>query len=127
MPYRCKYGALHDTADAPGYECVHCEIERLQAELAACRDKALRYDLDQAGIASREAESVELVELRAELAECRKSLETIERWDMEIMHTWCPDCDNECKRKKICLYPPRSRIGKLAQQTLAAHKGEEEV
>ena len=37
MSYRCKFGALHDTADAPGYECVHCELDRLRAELAECR------------------------------------------------------------------------------------------
>lgn len=46
-----------------------------QTELAALRDKALRFDLDHAGIERREAEAVELVELRAELAALRAELE----------------------------------------------------
>ncbi len=45
------------------------EIVRLRAEVDILRDKALRYDLDQAGIERRNAEAVELVELRAEVAE----------------------------------------------------------
>ena len=46
-------------------------IERLRDELAEVQEKALRFDLDQAGIEQREREVVELVTLRAELAECR--------------------------------------------------------
>ena len=46
------------------------EIERLRAEVDAlrdeARDKALRFDLDQAGIERRETEAVELIALRAE-------------------------------------------------------------
>lgn len=37
-------------------------------------DKALRYDLDQSGITRREVEAVELVELRAEVAELKTTL-----------------------------------------------------
>jgi hypothetical protein len=44
-------------------------IECLRAENAALRDKALRFDLDQAAIESRENDAVELVELRATNAE----------------------------------------------------------
>jgi hypothetical protein len=46
--------------------CPWCELDRLRAENAELRDKALRYDLDRAGIEHRNAEAVELVELRAE-------------------------------------------------------------
>ena len=40
--------------------------EAYQVELAEAKDKALRFDLDQAGIEGREREAVELVHLRAE-------------------------------------------------------------
>jgi hypothetical protein len=43
-------------------------VEALHAEVEALRDKAIRFDLDQAGIEQREAEAVELVELRADKA-----------------------------------------------------------
>jgi len=47
-------------------------IERIpHAQLA---DKAQRFDLDQAGIGQREAEAVELVELRAEVARRKEML-----------------------------------------------------
>lgn len=59
-----------------GDDCVS-ELARQDAlaELAALRDKALRFDLDQAGIARRDADAAELVELRAELAALRAELE----------------------------------------------------
>jgi hypothetical protein len=44
------------------------EITRLRAQVEELRDKALRYDLDAAGIQQREAEAVELVNLRARVA-----------------------------------------------------------
>ena len=47
------------------------DYDALSAELAALRDKALQFDLDQAGIARREADATELIELRAELAALR--------------------------------------------------------
>lgn len=40
-------------------------LRNLVAEVDRLRDKALRFDLDQAGIERREAEAVELVECRA--------------------------------------------------------------
>jgi multidrug efflux pump subunit AcrA (membrane-fusion protein) len=43
-----------------------------EAELREAQDKAIRFDLDQAGIESRERDAVELVELRAKLAEAEK-------------------------------------------------------
>ena len=49
-------------------------IERLRDELAEVQEKALRFDLDQAGIEQREREVVELVTLRAELAVARSEL-----------------------------------------------------
>ena len=47
------------------------DYDALSAELATLRDKALQFDLDQAGIARRDADAAELVELRAELAALR--------------------------------------------------------
>ena len=52
-------------------------IERLVAELAESQEKAMRFDLDRAGIERREQEATELVTLRAELAECKMSLGAI--------------------------------------------------
>ena len=54
-------------------------IERLRAELAEVQEKALRFDLDQAGIEQREREAVELVTLRAELVGCKRDAERY-RW-----------------------------------------------
>lgn len=45
------------------------EVDTLRARVAELSDKALRFDLDQAGITAREREAVELVELRARVAE----------------------------------------------------------
>ena len=53
------YGTFGEAADL---------LERDGDELARLADKALRFDLDAAGIASRERDAVELVELRAKLA-----------------------------------------------------------
>ena len=47
-------------------DALKADNEGLRAERDALRDKALRFDLDQLGIERREAEAVELVELRAE-------------------------------------------------------------
>jgi len=44
----------------------NAEVERLRAELAEAQEKALRCDLDMAGIERREQEATELVQLRAE-------------------------------------------------------------
>lgn len=43
-------------------------LDTARAEQDALRDKALRYDLDQAGILQREREAIELVDLRARVA-----------------------------------------------------------
>ena len=53
----------------------NAEVERLRAELAEAQEKALRCDLDMAGIERREQEATELVQLRAELAECRREMD----------------------------------------------------
>jgi hypothetical protein len=52
------------------------ERAALRADLAEARDKALLYDLDRAGITQRNAEAVELVELRADLAAARAMRDT---------------------------------------------------
>jgi chromosome segregation ATPase len=52
-------------------EALSEEVEGLTAEVKALRDKALRFDLDQAGIERRDAEAVELVEARAEIERLR--------------------------------------------------------
>ena len=57
----------------------HCiaEIRALREENARLQDKALRYDLDQAGIDGRGAAAVELVELRAQVRDLRAVLATL--------------------------------------------------
>lgn len=66
------------SADVVGVAAtLETERDALRAELAETREKAIKYDLDAAGIEHRTAESVELVELRAELAECKADAE---RW-----------------------------------------------
>ena len=55
------------------------ENERLMTRLVEAKDKALRYDLDAAGISNREKEALELVELRAENERLRRDAERY-RW-----------------------------------------------
>jgi hypothetical protein len=64
-----------------GIEKARSNLATIRAALAAARDLELRYKLDAAGLERREAESVELVELRAAVAaikaerdEARKAL-----------------------------------------------------
>lgn len=64
--------------------CPGCGLEyagdvlmQLRAERDALRDKALRFDLDAAGIEQREREAVELVELRAERDALRELLREV--------------------------------------------------
>jgi hypothetical protein len=47
--------------------------KQLERELAEYRDKAIRFDLDKAGIEHREKEAIELVEARAEIERLRAS------------------------------------------------------
>ena len=49
-------------------------VDHVKGELAEAQSKALRYDLDRAGIDHRDAEAVELVECRARLAEAQTAL-----------------------------------------------------
>ena len=56
---------------------LHAENERLMTRLVEAKDKALRYDLDAAGISNREKEALELVELRAENERLMEALEII--------------------------------------------------
>lgn len=51
------------------------EVGRLREALTVAEDKALRFDLDRAGIEHRGAEAVELVELRAQVAALRETVE----------------------------------------------------
>lgn len=46
-------------------------------QITALTDKAIRFDLDQAGIERREAEAVELVELRAQVSALKARLEAL--------------------------------------------------
>lgn len=58
-------------------------LEEAERENRVLRDKAIRFDLDVVGIAQREAEAVELVELRAENEALRKDakrLDAVARW-----------------------------------------------
>lgn len=71
--FLCKHG--NETSFKP---CDKCTIDRQQKHMAELErerdeaiDKAIRYDLDAAGIAQRESESRELIELRAEVARLR--------------------------------------------------------
>jgi len=54
------------------------EVERLRARAEKAEDKALRFDLDAAGIEARERDAVELVELRAEVVRLRARAEKAE-------------------------------------------------
>jgi hypothetical protein len=49
------------------FRCPQC----LMDEVESLRDKALRFDLDQAGIARRETEAAELVNARATIAQLK--------------------------------------------------------
>jgi hypothetical protein len=60
------------------------------AEIERLRDKALAYDLDQAGIERRAAEAVELVEARAEIA---RLLAENERLTNILYHNGFRSCD----------------------------------
>lgn len=71
--FLCKHG--NETSFKP---CDKCTIDRQQKHMAELErerdeavDKAIRFDLDAAGITQREAESRELIELRAEVARLR--------------------------------------------------------
>lgn len=59
-----------------------CNLGQRTAELT---DKAIRFYLDVAGIESRERDAVELVELRAELAEARREAERLHEWADAIL------------------------------------------
>ena len=61
---RMEFDRDNDSRDSKAADL----LERDGDELARLADKALRFDLDAAGIASRERDAVELVELRAKLA-----------------------------------------------------------
>jgi predicted nucleotidyltransferase len=68
--------------ESPARDCHESAlvIEEQAAEIERLTDKALRFDLDAAGIAQRESEAVELVELRAKIERMRALLrEAIER------------------------------------------------
>jgi len=56
------------------------------------RDKALRFDLDAAGIAQREAQAVELVEARAEIVRLRNLLEHMACVAARKREAYCPEC-----------------------------------
>jgi len=59
------------------------EFEREYARNKEYKDKALSFDLDQAGIRQREKEAVELVELRARLVEMEKNYQQLMHYSRE--------------------------------------------
>lgn len=65
-------------------------VVAMHAEIEALRDKAIRFDLDQAGIEQREAEAVELVELRDDkkiLSYLHRELNDLFGWGNEsVLH-----------------------------------------
>ena len=65
----CRCGDMFSESD-PG-TCGNCAVA-LRIENERLSDKAIRFDLDQAGIVSREKDAVELVDLRAD-AEIRRA------------------------------------------------------
>ena len=75
---KCPHKLPQDYCDV----CQHDkDVAALEAELAEARrerdaafDKAIRFDLDQGGIEFRERDAVELVELRAKLAEAERTI-----------------------------------------------------
>jgi len=67
--------AMNDHAEACHQnELFRARIAELEHERDEAIDKAIRYDLDAAGIAQRESESRELIELRAEVGRLREAL-----------------------------------------------------
>jgi hypothetical protein len=78
-------------------EVAHAKTKK---ELGLAQDKALRFDLDQAGIEQRDAEDVELVELRAEVERLKAAL-VILAAEVRRLHATqkggpCETC--QCKR-----------------------------
>ena len=71
-------------AEHDDFEVAHdalAEIILLRADKAELTDKALRFDLDRAGIEQREREAVELVELRAKNERLRAAAQAVvDRW-----------------------------------------------
>jgi chromosome segregation ATPase len=59
-------------ADAANEKAERESWQAMAEAAEELRDKALRYDLDAAGIQQREAEAVELVNLRARVAESKR-------------------------------------------------------
>ena len=59
---------MAEREEKTGERSLSRRLRGAEAKIADLRDKAIRYDLDEAGITQREREAVELVELRAELA-----------------------------------------------------------
>jgi hypothetical protein len=56
------------------------ELAALRAEVERLRGKAIRFDLDEHGIASRERDAVELVERRAEVERLRGVQSSLRDW-----------------------------------------------
>ena len=62
------------------------EADRLRGVCDVLLDKALKYDLDRAGISRREREAVELVELRAERDRLQAALKNL----LALVEGECP-------------------------------------
>jgi hypothetical protein len=89
--WRCEHGTTGYGANGLWEGCAPCAEKKAHTtEIAALRDKALAYDLDQAGIERRTAEAVELVEARAEIA---RLLAENERLTSILYHNGFRSCD----------------------------------
>jgi hypothetical protein len=72
---RCQQFIASRQHPATVYVSPEREIEELRKQVEALTDKAIRFDLDQVGIESREKDAVELVEARAIIEEFTTKLD----------------------------------------------------
>lgn len=74
-----ELAVMREERDSQQRVCIKVMKERdaLRAEVESLRDKAIRFDLDQAGIEQRERIDVELVERRAEVERLRAEVERL--------------------------------------------------
>jgi len=81
--------------DWPVSACV--AVDEAHERIAELEDKAIRYDLDCAGIAQREREAIELVEARARIAELERQRNIAES-TLESLQNRFAQCTAENQR-----------------------------
>jgi len=92
---RAEVARLHDIEQR--MKRADNDATRFALEARRLRDKALAYDLDQAGIERRAAEAVELVEARAEIAALKADKRQLEA-DIDYYLTSMQQKDTELTR-----------------------------